>query len=234
MNSEHFWPEWLIELTRTAATPVGWIPGRKVPPRATTVPMCVQCNADFGRELEGPTARVFRDVLAGRGLSGNEAELLVRWLWKFEGLSWRIANHRPTDSYSEIYTIRDRVLRRIGSIRDELALAISLVERIDYGFTDEPMGLDSSNRSNAVFVSGVFSRIAMMSTLRVFSYGLPDGFTVIQLPSVTAADGDTKLYFPRVGFPTCTEAVVYMRQNAPQLALQHDAEFERLATMSGN
>jgi hypothetical protein len=229
MNSEHYFPEWLIELTRTAATPVGWIPGRKVPPRTATIPICEQCNTDFGRELEGPTAGIFRDVLAGRGLSGNEAELLVRWLWKFEGLGWRIANHRPTDRYSDIYTIRDRVLRRIGSIREELVLAITLVERIDDGFTDEPMGLDSINLVNAVYVAGVFSRIAMMSMLRVFSYGLPDGFTVIPMPAVTAVDGDTKLYFPRTGFPTCTAAVVYMRQNAPQLAHLHDVEFERRA-----
>lgn len=66
MNREHFWPEWLIELTRTAGTPIGWIPGHKVPPRTATIPICEQCNADFGRELEGPTACVFRDVLAGR------------------------------------------------------------------------------------------------------------------------------------------------------------------------
>jgi hypothetical protein len=37
-------------------------------------------------------------------------------------------------------------------------------------------------------------------------------------PTLGAADADAKLYLPRAVFTLCTDAVVYMRSNAPQLA----------------
>jgi hypothetical protein len=227
ITREHFWPLWLVELTRTGLTPVWWIPGHKVIPYSTTIPLCKRCNDDFNLELEVPAQRILRDVLAGRGLSANEAEVLVRWLWKFEGLAWRLEH--PSGVYAvNGRTLRDRVLSRIDTMRSELVLAISLVERIDDGFSDEPMGLDSTNDSNAVFVAGVFSRVAIMSLMRVYSYGLPNGFTVIDMPALGAVDADSKLHFPRATFPTCTDAVVYMRITAPQLAHLHDKTFESM------
>jgi len=224
ITREHFWPLWLVELTRTGKTPVRWLPGHKVLPYSTTVPLCGRCNGDFNIELEVPTQRIFNDILAGLGLSANEAEIVVRWLWKFEGLQWRLDH--PDNAYATNgVTLRDRVLRRIDAMRSEIVLAVSLIDRIDDGFNDEPMGLDSVNASNAVFVAGVFSRIAVMSMMRVYGYALPS-FTVIQMPTLGASDADAKLYHPSTGFAVCTDAVVFMGLNAPQLARLHDRAFD--------
>lgn len=226
ITREHYWPLWLVELTRSGKTPVGWLPGHKVLPYSTTLPLCARCNKDFNFELEIPVQRIFSDLLAGRGISAKDAEVLVRWLWKFEGLQWRFTHPMGTYAYNGI-NLRNRVLNRVDLFRTEIVLALAMIDRVDEGFTGEPMGLDSANETNAVFVAGVFSRIAIMSMLRVYSYGLPKDFTVIDMPTVGAVDEDAKLYVPKPVFATCTDAVVYMRINAPQLAHLHDQTFER-------
>ena len=89
MNKEHFWPQWLINKTGTTRGLIKWIDDKWISPRAGTIPICSKCNAEFGKELEGPVSKIFDDLLYGKGLSDWDAELLVRWLWKFEGFLWR-------------------------------------------------------------------------------------------------------------------------------------------------
>lgn len=127
MNKEHIFPQWLIERTGTNATGIRWGAKRDVPALAATFPLCEQCNRDFGEYLEGPTARLFDEIEAGAGLSDNDAELLVRWLWKIKGLAW-IADH-PDGQYSSKYTLRERVLLPIDEIRGHLTLGIALNRR---------------------------------------------------------------------------------------------------------
>lgn len=85
ITREHFWPQWLIAQARPLS--VRWR-DKRVKPKSATVALCADCNAAFGRELESPVAKIFSDLQSGLGVSDFEAELLVRWLWKFEGLSW--------------------------------------------------------------------------------------------------------------------------------------------------
>jgi hypothetical protein len=220
MNKEHFWPEWLIERTGTHKSSVRFTPDKRINPKSLVVPLCVGCNADFGRELESPVSRIFGELEDEKGLSDKDAELLVRWLWKFEGLAWCFAN--PERMYTERYTLRQRVLQPIDEFRSNLALAVSLVAAIDPKFADAPMGLDSWTDASAVFVAGVFSRVAIMVLERDFEEFVPRQFGIYRLGNVDAPDRDAKLFYPPVGFRDCIEAVNVTLDAGLYLSHAHD------------
>jgi hypothetical protein len=222
VNKEHFWPEWLIAKTGTHRTSVRFTAAKRINPRAFVVPLCVRCNTDFGRELESPVSRIIADLEAGRGVSDLEAELLIRWLWKFEGLAWSF-NH-PNERYTESYTLRDRVLQPLNDIRADLVLAISLAEEIDPSFGDAPMGLDSWNEASAVFVAGVFSTVALMVLESQFEAQVPPQFSKYRLAKLDAPDRNAKLFYPKTGFADCVQAVKVTRDIALFLSHAHDLE----------
>ncbi len=227
-NKEHFWPQWLIEKTGTHRTTVRFTTAKFINPKTLVVPLCIRCNTDFGRELEAPVSRIFEDLEAGRGISDVEAELLIRWLWKFEGLFW-IFTH-PEHKYSVKYTLRERVLQPIDDLRSELSLAISLADEIDPSFGDAPMGLDSWNEHDAIFVAGVFSRIAIMVLRKRFEPDVPSQFTLYRLSDRCAPDRAAKLIYPKTGFKTCIEAVGVTRKVGLYLSHAHDLEARNLGT----
>jgi hypothetical protein len=220
MTKEHIWPQWLIRRTGTETTGVRFTEDKRVNPFKMTIPLCWKCNNAFGNELEAPVSKIFDDVENGRGLSDAEAELLVRWLWKFEGLFWSINN--PQHIYSEKYTLAQRVLQPIDEVRSELTLAVSLAQIIDPEFGDSPMGVDSYNHQNAIFVAGVFSRVAVMVLLRRFEDQVPAPFSLYRLADDRAPDRNAKLFFPKEGFPRCTEAVGVTARVGPFLSYLHD------------
>lgn len=222
INKEHFWPQWLIERTGTHRTSVRLTPTKRVNPKALVVPLCGRCNTDFGRELEAPVSRIFEDLESGKGISDVEAELLIRWLWKFEGLFW-IFTH-PENKYTEKYSLRERVLQPIDDARSELSLAISLAEEIDPSFGDAPMGIDSWNEYDATFVAGVFSRVAIMVLRQRFEPDVPSEFTVYRLGDRNATDRAAKLLYPKIGFRTCVEAVNITRNAGLYLSHAHDID----------
>jgi hypothetical protein len=220
MTKEHFWPQWLIRRTGTHRTGVRFDATKRVNPSKLTIPLCLRCNTDFGRVLEEPTKNIFDDLESGRGLSDEEAETLIRWLWKYEGLAWLI--HHPYGLYSEKYTLRDRVLQPLDEIREHLTLAISLAKTIHPDFGDAPMGLDSRTAVSAVFVSGVFSRVALMVLYRQFEPQVPQEFSLYRLAPATAPDRRAKLFFPTEGFETCVKAVGTTYQASQFLSYLHD------------
>ena len=165
-------------------------------------------------------SRILDDIEAGRGLSDNEAETVVRWLWKLDGLLWHISN--PTRDYSPLYTLRERVLKPLDGIRGELILAIALCERIDPKYRDAPMGIDSGE-GDGIFVSGVFSRTAMMVVLRAFVDLIPAGFSKHRLgASRGEPTADAKLFYPGTTFPTDTELVGVTWQSSHCLTAAHE------------
>lgn len=220
MNKEHFWPQWLIERTGTYRTTVRFSTEKRINPKSLVVPLCAKCNSDFGRELESPVSSIFRDLEAGRGLTDNGAELLIRWLWKFEGLFWCFTH--PTDLYSERYSLRDRILNPIDEIRGDLALAVSLVDTIRPEFGDAPMGIDSWNDHSAIFVSGVFARVALMALDAQFVDQVPSQFSIYRLADQYAPDRSASLFFPKVGFRDCVEAVGVTKNASLFLSYAHD------------
>lgn len=219
MNKEHFWPRWLIQHTRTDKTGVKW-GGRKINPNSGKIPICTACNTALGKHLETPAKTALLDVENGRGLSDYQAEILTRWMWKFIGLQHRF-NH-PYGSYTQRYTLRDRVLRPIDEIRPGLSFGVSLIEQIDPELRDSPMGIDTPSGINAVSVAGVFSKVAMAVVRRDFEYLLPTHFSFWRFGERDPATENTKLFFPRVGFKWCTQAVYVMAGIGPHLVKAHD------------
>ena len=220
MTKEHFWPRWLIEKTKTDSTGVRSMVGKFIPPSALTIPLCKECNDDFGKYLESPVAKIFNELENSKGISDFEAELLVRWLWKLEGLYWTSIN--PIDSYSPSYKLRERVLLPIDKFRPSLFVAISLIKEIDPSYGDAPLGLDSLNRANAIFVAGVFSRIAVMVLHQNFVHLVPSNFSLYNLAETLDSVSHQKCFFPQTGFEDDTEAVGITWVAARTLSKAHD------------
>jgi hypothetical protein len=222
MTKEHFWPQWLIARTRTHLTSVRLDSNRRVNPKRFKVPLCERCNHDIGGAIEGPVSAIFDDLETGRGISDSEAELLVRWLWKFDGIAWRF--RYPDGVYSERYTLRDKVLSPIDQIRDQLALAISVIAHIHPDFGDAPMGLDSTCSYSAIHVAGVFSRVALMVLRQEFEPDVPPNFSIYHFAGRHAPDRNAKLFYPKTGFGNCVEAVEITTHAANVLSYAHDLE----------
>jgi hypothetical protein len=223
MNKEHVWPQWLIR--KTATKGVRFTEDKKINPYGMTVPLCKSCNSAFGDQLETPVSKILPALEAGEGLTDREAEILVRWLWKFEGLFW-IFDH-PNDQYSPIYTLRERVLQPLDAIRGELTLAVSIIAQINPAYDDEPMGVDSNNKLSGIFVAAVFGRVAMMVLQSKFEPEVPPEFSLYRFASPDSPDRDAKLLFPKTGFADCEQAVFITRTAAPWLSHYHDVEAER-------
>jgi len=232
MTKEHFWPRWLIEKTKTDNTGVRSITGKKIPPSAVTFPLCKKCNDDFGKYLESPVAKIFDDIESNKGISDFEAELLVRWLWKFEGLHWTFFN--PVDSYTPKSTLRERVLLPIDGIRPSLVLAMSLIGNIDPYYGDAPLGIDSYNQVNGIFVAGVFYKIAMMVLYEDFIHLIPPHFSQYCLADSLSLISHQKIFFPKTGFKDDTDAVFVSLIAAQRLSKEHDMWFISLKQQHDN
>ena len=220
MNKEHLFPQWLIERTGTNKTGIRWVGGQSIPAKAATIPLCEKCNHEFGRALESPVSQIFNNLESHRGISDHEAELLIRWLWKFEGLCWTFLN--PTGVYTKNFTLKQRILLPISDIRGDLVLAISLIKEIDPTYGDAPMGIDSFNVRNAIFVAGVFSRIAVMVLLKDFIEMVPDNFSLYNLATKRNELSYAKLFYPKIGFENDTEAVNITQVIGKRLSVLHD------------
>ena len=222
MNKEHVFPKWLILKTKTDKTKISWKKNINIPGLAATLPLCEECNSLFGSELESPVAHIFEELELGRGLSDYEAELLIRWLWKIDGMIWKVNN--PNETYSEKYTLKERVLNPVDLVRPHLILAISIIETIDFGFVDSPMGIDSTNQIDSIFVSGVFSRVAIMVTLDCFQNLIPPNFSIYNLKDIMDKEDTNKVFFPKKGFLDCTKAVGITKMASIRLSEEHDKE----------
>jgi hypothetical protein len=220
MNKEHLFPEWLIRRTNTNKTGIRWGNKGRLPALSATIPICKKCNSDFGEYLEKPVSKLFEEIEQGAGISDNEAELLIRWLWKIDGLYW-IARH-PFNNYTRKYTLRERVLNPIDEVRVHLILAVSLIRNIDKYHKDLPMGIDSTTEYDAIFVSGVFSKIAIMSVLEYFRGQIPEYFDTYQLNNQRDKISDMKIFFPKAGYEDDNFAVYNVVTESKYLSELHD------------
>jgi len=221
VTKEHLFPKWLIIRTKTDKTRIRWINNKHITASKCTIPLCERCNYDFGEKLEKPVSKIFTHLEEGKGISETEAELLIRWLWKITGLFW-VWMH-PKGRYTQIYSVRERVLRPIDKIRQNLVLGISLIQNIDPEYGDLPMGIDSTNEIDAIFASGVFSKIALMVSLNIFEKYIPDCFfTKIHLHRKPNPAPEAKLFYPKTGFKDDTEAVHYTKVISDILSIKHD------------
>jgi hypothetical protein len=74
-------------------------------------------------------------------LSDHDCELLVRWMWKFEGLQWHLNFAGSSEwIYSQTLTLTERVTTTtpFEQIKAEMALAISRVKSNDEALKTGP------------------------------------------------------------------------------------------------
>ncbi len=232
MTNEHFFPAWLIEyahvrrdgITWPQKVGLEWIEKSNVNPEKAVVPLCKQCNNVFGNELESPAAVIFRALEREESISDNDAELLVRWLWKFEGLQWSIFRDHNTEKYSRIYTLRERVAtsRAFNEIRPELVVAIALARTNDEGYDDWPLGLDTPVGENAITMSGVFRRVALIVSFKRFADAIHPAFGKYAFGH-PPADRNAKIFCPPCSFTTARAVVTATQESSMALAVLHDA-----------
>ena len=194
--------------------------GKRISAKSCTVPLCEICNKEFGEKLETSVSKIFKDLESNKGLSENEIELLIHWLWKITGLGW-VLNH-PKGTYTKRYTVKERSLKRIDNIRVRLVFAVSLIKTIDPKYGDLPMGVDSTNQIDAIFASGVFSKIVMIVSLKDFEKLIPDNLSKFYLNEKFEPTSNAKLFFPKVGFKDDVEAVSIIIKISNILSLLHD------------
>jgi len=103
-----------------------------------------------------------------------------------------------------------------------------MIDKIDPSFGDSPMGIDSFNRLNAIFVAGVFLSVALMVLLEDFAAQVPPEFSQYHFMSNPDASSDAKLFYPKVGFSDDTEAIVKTALAARTLSDLHDRLWGRL------
>lgn len=194
---------------------------KKVSPSSATISLCKLCNNLFGTELEAPVIEVFNALELRKGISDTQAELLIRWMWKFEGFCWLL--HDPFRTYSHSTTLRNRVLNRLSKGRSEVSLAISLIDKIDPKYGDLPMGVASENKANCIFVSGVFSRVAILVFLTKFAGDIPREYSIYTLDnSISSSTTDARLFHPQTGFSDDTSAVRTTHVVSKLLVRLHD------------
>lgn len=237
MNKEHIFPKWLLQHTKTQKDTFDWIYG-KVPADQATVPLCVDCNTQLGTELEGPVCAIFKAIEEGRGFNDNDAELLVRWMWKINGLLyWSICNENWEYGF---ISLKKHVLSHIAQPRGRISLAISLIEDPDEGYGCSPVGLDASPVFSNIYAVGVFSKLCIAVIHTNFAgYIDQDKFTIYKLSDIPLVLNPNNKVFPKYGFKTGSSAVQYMRRmfgNKSQMYMLHevvalqvrDAAFEHI------
>ena len=232
MTGEHMFPLWLIDYCDVRRDGIAWAgQDSGANPRTATVPLCEACNHRLGSELEDPVSRILPRLEAGHGITDREAELLVRWLWKFEGLGVCYARlGLPGWRYSDRWTLIERILGDPPrQVRHLLTLAIGLTNQNDPEHEDWPMGLDhGASGLDGFFVSGVFRKTALMVTLSRFADMIPPWYGTYQLGSVT--DPAVACFVPPVCFPFSADAIgatkrvsLPLKKAHEDFALEHQA-----------
>lgn len=225
MTDEHFFPRWLIAHADVRRDGISWRGKKGVNPERATIPLCEDCNSALGQKLEAPVALIFRAIEAGENLSDDDCGLLVRWMWKFEGLAWgmslgKLPNARYSDKFTMLQQLTDP--RVFEEIRPRMALALATIEQNDEGFEDWPIGLDTPvSETNAICVSGVFGRVALITLLVDFAQHVPPEFGVYRFDQCEVAR-HLKAFLPPQGFPNPKAAIKSTTTASEELVQLHE------------
>lgn len=223
MNKEHIYPLWLLKMTHTEqdlfASPYG-----KIPAISLTVPLCEECNSRLGKELEAPVSLVFESIENGDGFNDYDAELLVRWIWKINGMFyWSICNDHWKYGF---ITLKEHVLSRIVPPRSRISIAISLIEDAEENFGCSPVGIDSFSFYSNIYAVGVFSKICIVVFRSEFTdYFDKNIWTVYTLSDAPMVLNPAKRIYPKYGFSKGSYALGYVKNffgNESQIYKAHE------------
>lgn len=206
MNKEHIFPLWLLERTNNCDillnSPYGKIPGSKY-----TIPLCKECNSELGKKLESNVSRVFDDLETGKGATDHEVELLIRWLWKMQGMFyWAICNSHW--KYG-VVKLKERVLTPISGTRSRISIGIALIEDPYEGSNYTPVGLDTFPFWSTVLAAGVFSRMAVVVLYtHLVKHLNQDIWSIYTLSDNPLLINPSKRFFPRTTIETSSKAIL--------------------------
>lgn len=99
---------------------------------------------------------------------------------------------------------------------------MALIKNLHSRSTDLPMGLDSFNNVDAIFVSGVFSKIAIMVVREPFQSMIPIKFACYRLAPKRNPLYTGKLFYPPISFQDDVEAVGETAMASVPLSKAHD------------
>ena len=209
MNKEHIFPQWLLDHTKSRKDIFSWVYG-KVPADQATAPLCEECNCQLGTELEGPVKAVFNAIESGKGFNDNDAELLIRWMWKIVGLFyWSICNEHWKYGF---ITLKEHVLSKINLPRSRISIAISLIEDADEEFGCAPVGMDAFSFYSNIYAAGVFSKLCVVVVHSgLAKYIDQDKWTIYQLSDCPLVLNPNNKIYPKTGFETGSSAIQYMK-----------------------
>jgi hypothetical protein len=229
MTREHFFPEWLIDYAEVHRRGIDWLGRKGVHPGKATVPLCGECNNLFGTILEGPVSQIFRALDDNQPISDFDAELLVRWMWKFEGLQF-FCFAEPEQVYTRKFCLRDRVTKPepFAEVRDKMMLALATSHANDPGRGDWPMGLDTPAGEDAITMSGVFKRVSIITSFALFDELIPDLYGKYKFGPIPT-DRTAPVFSPPCSFPFSRGATDMAQFIGEQLSVAH-AEFGRRMT----
>ena len=240
-TKEHFYPKWLIKMTKASGVRMDG-PGQEkwVNPNSFTVPLCAGCNSRLGTELEGPVKAAFDSLQSGLGISDHQAELIVRWLWKFETWAWM--KHYGSDNVynmsatpverlcgSTFHRVRDRITLSVGRIAGDSYIHAN---GRDYGL---PMGIDTPvTQYDADCVLGVFSKLALGVSMVWADDMLPLGMDRYHFPPLgSVSDRDEKVFFPGERYLTPNEAVDEVLACSDPIKLEHEKQTKEARALLG-
>lgn len=209
INREHILPQWLLKMSH-AQQDLFNSPNGKIPAISLTIPLCEECNRKLGAELEKPVSNIFKAIENGEGFNDYDAELLVRWIWKINGMFyWSFCN----DNWKYgLITLKEHVLSQIVQPRDRISIAVSLIEDAEEDFGSAPVGMDSVSFYSNVYGAGVFSKICLVVFYSQFSrYFDESRWTVYKLNNAPMLLNPKNKIFPKYGFKTGSEAITYVQ-----------------------
>ena len=100
-------------------------------------------------------------------------------------------------------------------------LAVALTRNNDPTHRDWPMGLDTPPSENALTMSGVFGRIALICSLAHFANDIPDVYGKFRF-GAPVTDRANKVFLPPMSFIYAGGAINMTREVGVRLAILHD------------
>jgi hypothetical protein len=125
--------------------------------------------------------------------------------------------------YSERYTLTQRVTsaHAFDTIRPQLLLAVAMCHANDDGFLDWPLGLDTPPSENAIHMSGVFGRTAIITSLVDFADDIPEVYGKYFFGNVPE-NRKAKNFLPPISFITANAAIEQTKDTAMRLTELHE------------
>jgi hypothetical protein len=212
ITKEHVFPIWLLHRCGVYDKPcIYGFDGRFIEGKDLTLPVCNGCNALWGRRLESPIQNIFNRIEVERKVSYDEAELLIRWMWKIQGMFWHYYQSRMKYAGKNM---TDRITNEIEN-KEGIGIAIALIENPFLSDKIMPVGLDVYSRHCGILTGGVFSRLAIVtySTLIEQSFSLSTiGLDHLFSPFTRIRLSDSpQEYDIKIGFQTARRAIDYVR-----------------------